>query len=226
MKKVPNVFERDWEGNRSQVLPVLHNGADVAWVLTGEGLPTVKWDGSAVMWDGRALWVRYDRKPNKKKGGALPPAPEGFQPCEPEPDPKTGHWPGWIPAEGNPAAKWHLEALANYQKHYQLNPKSGVTLEACGPHHQSNPYGLDRGFLFKHGADPIPHLHGRRFDNAEDLFTYLKAFLVEFRFGRAPMEHQTAIEGVVWHHPDGRMAKALASDLGLTWQAKDRQALR
>lgn len=27
------------------------------------------------------------------------------------------------------------------------------------------------------------------------------------------------IEGVVWHHPDGRMAKVLCKDLGIDWKS-------
>ncbi len=224
MKKIPNLFERDWNGNKSRVLPELHKDADVAWVLAGEGIPTVKWDGSAVMvnaWG--VLFVRYDWKFNKKTK-KKPPMPNGFIPSQ-DADPVTGHHPGWIPAFGNPAAKWHLEALENYRK-LNGDPKNGTTLEAVGPHHQTNPYHLDEDFLFCHGQDPIQELVGFSYggpnSKIEAFHNALKTFLSKFHFKRRPMTRAQTIEGIVWHHPDGRMVKALASDLGIEWKAKTR----
>ena len=47
MKKIPTVFERDWNGDRSRVVDVVHPGCE--WVLAGEGVPTLKQDGTCCM---------------------------------------------------------------------------------------------------------------------------------------------------------------------------------
>jgi hypothetical protein len=208
MQKIPNLFERDWKGDKSRVLPVFNTQADVAWVLANEGVPTIKWDGSAVLVRGEKLFVRYDRKKGKT-------APPGFEPCQEE-DPVTGRCPGWIPAEGNPAAKWHLDAFNNSGG----AALADGTFEALGPQHQTNPYKLPRNILVRHGAHPIDRLQVGR--TAEDAFKTLKAHFTDFQFRYGEMPETEWIEGIVWHHPDGRMVKVLASDLGLPWKAKTR----
>lgn len=206
MRKIPNLFERDWNGNKSRVLPELHKGADVEWVLRGEGTPTVKWDGSAVMVRGGELFVRLDCK-----RGKVP--PPGFEQCQDE-DPVTGHRPGWIPAAGNPAASWHRDAFIN-----SGGPSlADGTYEACGPQLQSNPYRFPRNILIRHGADHIFNLSVP--PTSDDAFEVLRAFFADFKFQHIEMTEFHTIEGIVWHHPDGRMVKALASDLGLPWKEK------
>lgn len=207
MKKIPNLFERDWNGDKSRVLPELHKGADVEWVLRGEGTPTVKWDGSAVMVRAGVLYVRFDAKHGKTP-------PEGFEQCE-EADPKTGHRPGWILAR-DPAARWHLDAFAN---------SGGATLpdgtyEACGPQLQSNPYAFPKNILIPHGANDCALALFP--STATGAFDYLREFLGVALYQHPLMPQPMLMEGLVWHHPDGRMVKALASDLGLSWKAKTR----
>ena len=199
MKKIPNLFERDWNGDKSRVLPELHKGADVEWVLRGEGVPTVKWDGSAVLVRAGQLLVRFDAKNGKAK-------PAGFEPCQ-EVDPQTGHQPGWIPSEGNPAAKWHVDAFRNSGG----RDLPDGTYEACGPQFQSNPHRLPANLLVRHGANVIDDLPPRPWLDAGDAFEAVRSHLAG---------HD--IEGIVFHHPDGRMVKVLASDLGLPWKAKTR----
>lgn len=210
MKKIPNLFQRDWDGDRSRVLPVLNTEADVAWVLAGEGTPTVKWDGSAVLVRDGQLFVRYDAKKGK-----TPPA--GFEPCQEE-DPKTGHRPGWIPANGNPAAKWHLDAFMNMAR---VGPVLDGTYEACGPQHQTNPYKLLDNILFRHGLD-IVVLGASGWEDAACLYAFLLRFLSTYRRQCVAIPEALLIEGIVWHHHDGRMVKVLAADLGLSWKAKAR----
>lgn len=208
MKKIPNLFERDWNGDKSRVLPELHKGADVAWVLAGEGVPTVKWDGSAVMVRAGVLYVRFDAKRGKTP-------PVGFEQCE-EPDPKTGHRPGWILAV-DPAARWHLDAFANSGG--AVLPDG--TYEACGPQLQSNPYKLVQNVLLRHGAHNIT-IYKHPVLDAAQTHVFLAGFLRDYRFVIPEMPDAMPIEGIVWHHPDGRMVKVLASDLGLPWKAKTR----
>lgn len=205
MKKIPNLFVRDWNGNRSRVLPVFNSEADVLWVVRGEGVATVKWDGAAVMVRASELFVRFDAK----RGKALP---AGFEPCQEEDT--AGHRPGWIPAEGNPAAKWHLDAFAN------SGPVPDGTYEALGPQHNANPYKLPRNILVRHGVNDIP----LQFDETDAVSTYemLKRAFVRLRFKHVEMPELLPIEGIVWHRGDGAMVKCLSSDLGESWKAKVR----
>lgn len=103
-------------------------------------------------------------------------------------DPNTGKQQGWVPVDDSPQWKWHRQALENGV------PKDG-TYELCGPKIQSNPEGFDSHELIPHGQDVLewaPH-------NFYELKGYLRAGL---------------IEGIVWHHPDGRMVKIKARDFG------------
>jgi len=193
MRKVISLFQRNYEGDRL-VRDELVPGAE--WVAAGEGMATVKWDGTACRWKDGRLWRRYDAK-----NGKAPPA--GFEPAQ-EPDPVTGHHPGWVPCvEGNPADRWHFEALAHVPPLWD-----GRTYEAVGPHFQGNPYGFHVDLMICHGIFGL-------LDAPRD-FTQLKIYLarktIEGPFGPLP------IEGIVWHHPDGRrMVKIKARDFGLPW---------
>jgi hypothetical protein len=188
MQKIISLFKRDYEGTRrvyNEVVP----GAE--WVLNGDGVATVKWDGTCCRITDRGshstIWKRYDAK-----HGKTPPA--GFEPAQ-APDPATGHWPGWLACQrDNPADRWHFEA---YDVGYV--PHEG-TYELVGPKVQGNPYHLEAHKLIRHGADLI--------DAPRD-FDGLRVWLSEH-----------AIEGIVWHHPDGRMAKIKRRDFGLPWPAR------
>jgi hypothetical protein len=84
MQKIISLFKRDYEGTRrvyNEVVP----GAE--WVLNGgEGVATVKWDGTCCRITDRGshstIWKRYDAK-----HGKTPPA--GFEPAQ-APDPANG----------------------------------------------------------------------------------------------------------------------------------------
>jgi len=102
----------------------------------------------------------------------------------------SGH--GWLPVGDGPEDRWHREA-------FTPGLEDG-TYELVGPKVQQNRYGLERHQLWRHGArKPIelpPH-------DPEKLRDY--------------MEH-LGHEGIVWHHPDGRMAKLKCRDFGLHWR--------
>lgn len=153
------------------------------WVLAGEGTATRKWDGMAVLVKNGVIFKRYDAKT-----GRTP--PPDFVPAQPEPDRGAGHWPGWVPAGDDERLK---DALAYCQ--YALEDG---TYELCGPkvgtRHGANPEELTRHVLFKHGAHELPACP-RDYDS---ILRYLQAV--------------SYIEGVVWHHADGRMAKIKTSD--------------
>lgn len=132
MKKIPTLFERDWDGDRSRVVD------KVAFVLPEGAIPTVKRDGTACLVRGGVLYKRYDAKP-----GRVPPA--GFEPCQ-ECDEQTGHQPGWVPVGDGPEDKvFRIEEIPNEDGTYEL----------CGPKVQGNPEGYQEHYFIRHGAEMI-----------------------------------------------------------------------
>lgn len=133
MKSIKTIFQRNiGQGADYRVRDEVVPGCE--WVLNGEGVPTQKWDGTAILVRKGAFFKRYEWRPDKVQEPPL-----GFEPCE-EPDPNV------------------------------LLPHGGVRLEDC-----------------------------------ERTFLGIRDFLDE----------NAHIEGIVWHHPDGRMAKIKAKDFGL-----------
>lgn len=104
-----------------------------------------------------------------------------------EPDLHTGQTPGWVPILGGPEDRYHMEAFGRL-----LLPIDG-TYELCGPKVQGNPEGLDEHILIPHGSKILP--------TAPRTHRELGKFLA-----RLP------IEGIVFHHEDGRMAKIRQKD--------------
>ena len=191
MKKIPSLFVRDFEGDPSFVTRRVT--PDCEWAVEGQGYAMVKWDGTACMLRDDVMFKRYDAKP-----GRTPPA--GFEPCQAEPDPHTGHHPGWAPVTA--ADKWHLQAFSD------LGNRVNGTYELIGPKVQGNPYGIDRHILIPHWmiyATGIQH---------PVTFDSIRRYL-----------QQTRIEGIVWHHTDGRMAKIKARDFALEWPPADKDQL-
>lgn len=114
-------------------------------------------------------------------------APDGFVLAQH--DEVTGKTVGWEPMVQSSFAKFHDEALGNpYER------RAVGTYELIGPKINGNP---------EHavGHELVPH------DDADILFPpleheQLKAFLLDQPY-----------EGIVWHHPDGRMAKLKRRDV-------------
>jgi hypothetical protein len=160
MKKIPTLFKREFENHRVvKVLPEVTNGFE--WVLAGDGVATVKYDGSCAMVKDGKLYKRYDAKRGKKP-------PEGAIPCQ-EPDPVTGHWPHWVEVIGKPEDKWFISA-------YEWSgPAENGTYEAVGPHFQGNPHRLyHHDTMIRHGAEIVDVV--RSFDGIRE---YLKQNEVE-----------------------------------------------
>jgi hypothetical protein len=182
MRKIPCLFQRDFtDRTKITLLPEVTPGCE--WVLSGEGIATRKWDGTACAIIYGILFARYDAKRGK-------PAPLNGIACD-EPDPVTGHHPHWVPATG-PEHKYINEAFLS-----QPSWPDG-TYEACGPKINGNHEGFSNHILIRHGADPI--IGWVRNQKA------IRDFLIE-----EPME------GLVFHHPDGRMCKIRRNDFGLPW---------
>jgi len=199
MKKIPSVFQRNYETDRlcrDEATP----GCE--WVLAGEGVATVKYDGTACMIRDGKLFKRYDRKVPKKQWqkrrrsgatGPVPlemfkPAPDGWEACQ-EPDQNTGHWPGWLPVGDGPEDKWHRAIDAD-----RLNDG---TYELVGKAIGGNPYGFDDHRLWRHGKNVV---------EVERTYEAIRAML-----------ESEWDEGLVFYHPDGRMAKVKRKDFGIDW---------
>jgi len=190
MRKIPCLFERDFTDRRRPVLlNTITPGCE--WVVFSEGRATRKRDGTACMVLAGVLYKRYDAKRGKTP-------PPGAIPCTPAPDPATGHWPHWVAVSAdNPADVWHLAARDDAFSRFPYALPDG-TYELCGPRINANHEGLSDHRFFAHGLEALDGAP-REFDRLRD---YLAA---------------NPIEGIVWHHPDGRMAKIRRADYWLPW---------
>ena len=102
-------------------------------------------------------------------------------------DPVTGKTAGWVPVGDGPEDRWHREAFASFES-------DDGTYELIGPKINGNREKVDRHVLVRHGegmAGPIPLKERTR--------AAIQAAIGDF-------------EGLVFHHPDGRMAKIKAKD--------------
>lgn len=182
MKKIPTLFVRDWNGDRRYVTREVTPGCE--WVIDGKGTPTRKYDGTCVMFDGERWWARREVKKDK-----LP--PPNF--IEVEHDAETGKTIGWGPIGDSPFNKYHEEAIMNMGGTYDTGWPVG-TYELIGPSINGNPENWEEHFLMFHSfAASLPEAP-RTFD------------------GLAAWLHHMPYEGVVWHHPDGRMVKIKKRD--------------
>lgn len=114
-------------------------------------------------------------------------SPEGFEAAQ-EPDKVTGDVPGWVPVGNGPSDIYHREAFKG--------DEIDGTYELCGPKIQKNPEGFDKHIL-------IPHDFAEILD-APRTYDEIRKWL-----------EGKNIEGIVWHHPDGRMVKIKKKDFGL-----------
>lgn len=187
MKKIPTLFERVFENHKKVgIKPNVTEGME--WVLKGEGIATIKIDGSCCAIINGEFYKRYDAREGKK-------VPDGAIPCC-EPDPITGHYPHWVKVDPkNPADKWYYAALLNSIEIYG-ELKEG-TYEAIGTHFQGNPYGLDVDILVKHGIQIV---------DVPRTFEGIKEWL-----------SQNDVEGIVFWKDGEPQCKIKRSDFGLKW---------
>lgn len=176
MEKIPTVFERDWNGDRSRVVTQVNPRCQ--WVIDGEGVATRKLDGTSCLVRGGKLFKRRE-----VKDGA--PWPADFELSTV--DNETGKTVGWVPVGDGPEDRYHREATL---------PTLDGTYELVGPKVQGNPERREAHILIAHsGTGQYPDAP-RTFDGLRDWLS-----------GKD-------IEGVVFHHPDGRMAKIKLRDFG------------
>lgn len=119
-----------------------------------------------------------------KKGA---PIPIGF--VHADADEITGKVVGWVEVDpSNTENKWHIEA-------FKVGMQDG-TYELLGPKIQGNPEGFSEHVLLKHSE-------AEQFQDVPRTFDGLKEWMKD-----------RDIEGIVFHHPDGRMGKIKKRDFG------------
>ena len=190
MQKIPTVFLRD-EDDRRYVTDVVAPGSE--WVLAGEGIARRKFDGTCVMCDENGRWwARREVKPRK-----LP--PRNFVALST--DPVTGKSVGWEPVEQSAFAKFHAEAVENIEsigEDERHVPWAAGTFELIGPKVNGNPEKRAEHQLVRHST-------------AEE-FAFTDRSFAELRWVLLFLHDSCGYEGVVFHHPDGRLAKLKARD--------------
>lgn len=157
------------------------------WVINGEGSATRKWDGACCKIEDGKFYKRYDAKKGKTP-------PEGFIPAQ-EPDATTGHWPGWIEVTDKPEDKWFREGFEVTDGVFDGAPDG--TYELVGPKINGNKEKVPVHLLQPHKQAEL---------EAPRTFNELKEWFKDQN-----------IEGIVWHHPDGRMVKIKKKDFGYKW---------
>lgn len=193
MQKIPTIFKRS-ESNRAIVID--ERNPDCDWVFNGEGTATRKFDGTCCLIRDGKMFKRYE----VKKGGK-PPA--DFEPAN-EIDEATGKQQGWVPVGDGPEDQYHRAAILNMQSILPMfleDPILTGTYELCGPKVQGNPEGYSIDMLVSHNPqDRVEDFSSEPPRDFDGLWTFLGM-------------HN--IEGIVWHHPDGRMAKIKGRDFGI-----------
>lgn len=140
MKKIPTLFERDWDGDRSRVTRTVHPGCE--WVVAGEGSATRKIDGACCA----VLAGQLLKRRELRKGEA---APAGFEAVGT--DDETGKTVGWLPVGEGAEDQWFRAAWNNEN----AMPKHDGTYELVGPKVQGNPERFEDHRLVAHDSLPI-----------------------------------------------------------------------
>ena len=179
-----------------KIISLFQRNYDGDRLVRDEVVPGAEWvlagEGTpTVKWDGTCCMVRDGKlyKRYEVKPGGKPPA--NFEPAT-DVDENTGKQQGWVPVGDGPEDKWHREA-------FDEGEEPDGTYELIGPKVQGNPYKLENHMLIKHGFADLK--------NVPLDFDGIKQFLID----------NPNLEGIVWHHYDGRMVKIKARDFGLKW---------
>ena len=162
--------------------------------LLNEINPECQWvfNGEGVAtckYDGTCVKIEngyYFKRREVKKGKTAPP---DF--IEEMFDKNTGKRVGWVPVENIKENKYHLEAFDA-----ESNWPDG-TYELVGPKIQGNPEKYEEHILIKHS-------YAKKYSDAPRTFEELPLWLKD-----------KDIEGLVFHHTDGRMGKIKKRDFGL-----------
>ncbi|MFA5392003.1 MAG: DUF5565 family protein [Candidatus Omnitrophota bacterium] len=177
-----------------KIISLFQRNYETDRLVRNEIVPGAEWvsNGEGVAtrkYDGTCCMIKdgvlFKRYEAKKK------PPDDFVPAQDQ-DPTTGHWVGWRPCyRTEPADKYHWLAFDS------LTDKEDGTYELLGPKIQANPEEVSEYILLKHSdAEVLPDCP-RDFEGIHRWF------------------EDRDIEGVVFHHPDGRMVKIKKKDFGL-----------
>jgi hypothetical protein len=150
MKKIPTIFERDWNGDRPRVT----RGPNPAcqWVLDNEGVATRKYDGACCMVRDGKLYKRRELGPKQS-------APADFLMVDH--DEETGKTVGWVPVGDGPEDRWFREAFNDLAEgtHELLGPEvqgRGARLPSSRRTHgedQAAGFRYEAGRLVEAGGD-------------------------------------------------------------------------
>ena len=206
MKKMKTLFVIDHDNNL--VTTDVRN--ECLWVLNGEAKATIKFDGTAAIFMNGKLYKRWDRRLTKQftrikkrlgdkfivKENMFRKVPEGAIPCQ-EPDSITHHQPHWVLVDDKPENIWFNQALGNKPTLIE-----GASYELVGEKVQNNVYNLTGHELWQHGSKEVTDL---------DLtFKGVKKWLLN-----------NNVEGLVFHHNDGRMCKIRRKDFNIPWNNEE-----
>ena len=185
MKKISTIFDRNWESNRKV------NSKLIVDFNFAEAIATEKLDGMNIrltIRSGTVVRVEKRRNPNKlqKQAGISEP------------------W--YVDAnEQDSQDKWIFDAVKN-------TDLSGVIdgewpAEAIGKNIQGNPLNLDHNqvFLFS-----LPDWRAKiTLPDAPVRFDEIMEYLAE---QKSLIGNDSLMEGIVWHHPNGKMVKIKRKD--------------
>lgn len=201
MKKMSTVFVIDRSVTPNQITSEVR--PENQWVLDGEGIASIKVDGTSCYFVNGKLYKRYTRRLKKqffkqsKKAGFVATEDmfmdipsDDYIACNDTFDPVTLHWPYWIAVEDTKNDKFHWKAWQN-QKESLVEDQ---TYELIGDSIQGNKYGYKKGEvrLIAHGHIVV---------NVERSIDAMLAMILDL-----------GVEGLVFKHEDGRMAKLRYSD--------------
>jgi len=199
MEKIKNLFVRDFATRLvvDEVMP----GSE--WVAAGEGVATRKWDGTCCRVLDGVLWKRFSANKGAKVPADFELAEEIAQKDARGKDVVKVY--GWSKCDrSNPSDKHHWDAWDQRMGAVAvLGQLADGTYELCGPQVQggAEPGGVAPGgrpchVLYRHGAEVLA--------DVPRTYAELQAYF-----------QMHDIEGVVWHHPDGRMVKIKGKDFGI-----------
>lgn len=155
---------------------------EAQWVIDGEGVATRKYDGTCCLIENGKLWKRYEVKKGKEE-------PLGFRLADH--DTTTGKKQGWVEVGNGNEDKWHREACGGNPDKVDL---PDGTYELIGEKIQGNPEKVE-------GHKLVAHVEADQYPDVPRTFNEIKEWLKD-----------KEIEGLVFHHPDGRMAKIKKRD--------------
>lgn len=182
MQKIPTLFIRS-ERDPFRVTETVH--PDAAWVLAGEGVPTIKRDGTNVrvtVQAGKLVWIEKRRNPGREEKA-------------------LGVEPYYIGAMRDDKSNKHIFAAVDAED-FSTWPEGQHPCEALGPMIQGG-VESDQPGLYPFLLRPLP------FPGDPRAFSEIREALAS-----------VVCEGIVWHHPDGRMAKVKRTDFGLHWPVR------